>query len=173
MKKESVIASIARTPIGSFQGTLSTVPAVRLGATAISGALERAGINSEDVDEVIMGNVISAGIGQAPARQAALYGGLSKKVECMTINKVCGSGLKAVMLADQAIRCGDAKVVIAGGMENMSQAPYYLMDVRNGMRMGHKKIVDALIYDGLWDPYEDMHMGNCAEVLAKEENYTR
>ena len=173
MGKASVIASIARTPIGSFQGTLSTVPAVRLGATAISGAVERAGINSGDVDEVIMGNVISAGMGQAPARQAAIYGGLSKKVECMTINKVCGSGLKAVMLADQAIRCGDAKVVIAGGMENMSQAPYYLMEARDGMRMGHKKAVDSLLQDGLWDPYGDMHMGNCAEILAKEENYTR
>ena len=173
MKKESLIASIARTPIGSFQGVLSTVPAVELGATVIREAVKRAGIHTEDVDEVIIGNVLSAGVGQAPARQAAIYGGLPNKVECMTINKVCGSGLKTVMLADQAIRCGDAGVIIAGGMENMSQAPYYLLDVRDGMRMGHKKVIDALIHDGLWDPYGDMHMGNCAEVLAKEENYSR
>ena len=173
MKKESLIASIARTPIGSFQGALSTVPAVELGATVIREAVKRAGIHTEDVDEVIIGNVLSAGVGQAPARQAAIYGGLPNKVECMTINKVCGSGLKTVMLADQVIRCGDAEVIIAGGMENMSQAPYYLLDARDGMRMGHKKVIDALIYDGLWDPYGDMHMGNCAEVLAKEENYSR
>ena len=173
MRRESVIASIARTPIGSFQGVLSTMSAVHLGGIAIRETLKRASINNEDVDEVIMGNVLSAGVGQAPARQAAIWGGLPKSVECMTINKVCGSGLKAVMLADQAIRCGDAEIVIAGGMENMSQAPYYLMDARTGMRMGHNKAVDALIHDGLWDPYGDMHMGSCAEVLAKEENYTR
>ena len=173
MGKASVIASIARTPIGSFQGKLSTVPAVHLGATVIKETVKRAGIYTEEVNEVIMGNVLSAGVGQAPARQAAIFGGLPESVECMTINKVCGSGLKAVMLADQAIRCGDAEVVIAGGMENMSQAPYYLMDARDGMRMGHKKCVDALIHDGLWDPYGNMHMGNCAEVMAKEENYTR
>jgi len=173
MKKESLIASIARTPIGSFQGALSTVSAVALGATVIREAVKRAGIHTEDVDEVIIGNVLSAGVGQAPARQAAIYGGLPNTVECMTINKVCGSGLKTVMLADQAIRCGDAEVIIAGGMENMSQAPYYLLDARDGMRMGHKKAIDALIHDGLWDPYGDMHMGNCAEVLAKEENYSR
>ena len=171
--KESLIASIARTPIGSFQGGLSTVPVVDLGAIAIKETVKRSGIDTKDVDEVIMGNVLSAGVGQAPARQAAILGGLPKSVECMTINKVCGSGLKAVMLADQAIRCGDADVVIAGGMENMSQAPYYLMDARKGMRMGHNKAVDSLIHDGLWDPYGNMHMGNCAEVLAKEENYTR
>jgi len=170
---ESVIVSIARTPIGSFQGALSTVSAIDLGATTIRETVKRAGIHIEDVDEVIMGNVLSAGIGQAPARQAAILGGLPNKVECMTINKVCGSGLKAVMLADQAIRCGDADVVIAGGMENMSRAPYYLMDARSGMRMGHKKVIDALIHDGLWDPYGNMHMGNCAEVLANEDNYTR
>jgi acetyl-CoA C-acetyltransferase len=173
MKKESLIASIARTPIGSFQGALSMVPAVKLGATVIREVVQRAGINTEDVDEVIIGNILSAGVGQAPARQAAIYGGLPNKVECMTINKVCGSGLKTVMLADQAIRCGDAEVIIAGGMENMSQAPYYLLGARKGMHMGHKKVIDALIHDGLWDPYGDMHMGNCAEVLAKEENYSR
>ena len=173
MAAESVIVSIARTSIGSFQGSLSTVPTVKLGAVVIKSALERAGIESNEVDEVIMGNVLSAGEGQAPARQAAIYAGLPKSVECMTINKVCGSGLKAVMLADQAIRCGDAEVVIAGGMENMSLTPYYLTDSRDGMRLGHKKVLDSIIQDGLWDPYGDIHMGNCAETLAKEENYSR
>ncbi len=169
----SVIVSFARTPIGSFQGSLSCIPAVQLGAAAISGALERSGVQGDLIDEVIMGNVISAGEGQAPARQAALAAGLPQSVECMTINKVCGSGLKSVMLADQAIRCGDAEVIIAGGMENMSQAPYYLLEAREGMRLGHKKTMDSLILDGLWDPYGDQHMGNCAEVLAREGEYSR
>ena len=173
MSKNSVITAIARTAIGSFQGVLSTVPTVRLGAAVIKSAVERAGLKGNQVDEVIMGNVLSAGEGQAPARQAAIYAGLPDSVECMTINKVCGSGLKSVMLADQAIRCGDAGVVVAGGMENMSLSPYYLMDARDGMRLGHKKVLDSIIGDGLWDPYGDMHMGNCAEVLAKEENYSR
>ena len=173
MATESVIVSIARTPIGSFKGAFSSVPTVRLGAVVIKSALERAGIEGNEVNEVIMGNVIPAGEGQAPARQAAIYAGLPNSVECMTINKVCGSGLKAVMLADQAIRCGDAEIVIAGGMENMSLAPYYLTDARDGMRLGHKKVLDAIIRDGLWDPYGDIHMGNCAETLAKEENYSR
>ena len=173
MSLESVIVSIARTPIGSFQGALSSVPTVRLGAAVISAVLDRSRIEVSEIDEVIMGNVISAGEGQAPARQAAIYAGLPDSVECMTINKVCGSGLKSVMLADQAIRCGDADVIIAGGMENMSQAPYYLMDARNGMRLGHKKTMDAIILDGLWDPYGDMHMGSCAEVLAHEKKFTR
>ena len=173
MSNNSVITAIARTAIGSFQGVLSSVPTVRLGAAVIKSAVERAGLMGEDIDEVIMGNVLSAGEGQAPARQAAIYAGLPDSVECMTINKVCGSGLKSVMLADQAIRCGDADVVVAGGMENMSLSPYYLMDARGGMRLGHKKVVDSIIGDGLWDPYGDMHMGNCAEVLAKEENFSR
>ena len=173
MSKNSVITAIARTAIGSFQGVLSTVPTVRLGAAVIKSAVERAGLKGNQVDEVIMGNVLSAGEGQAPARQAAIYAGLPDSVECMTINKVCGSGLKSVMLADQAIRCGDADVVVSGGMENMSLSPYYLMDTRDGMRLGHKKVLDSIIRDGLWDPYGDMHMGNCAEVLAKEENYSR
>jgi acetyl-CoA C-acetyltransferase len=164
---------MARTPIGSFQGALSSVPTVRLGAITIKSAVERAKIDPTQIDEVIMGNVISAGEGQAPARQASIYAGLPKSVECMTINKVCGSGLKSVMLADQAIRCGDADVIVAGGMENMSQSPYYLMDARVGMRLGDKQVVDAIIRDGLWDPYGDMHMGNCAEILAKEENFSR
>ena len=173
MSINSVITAITRTAIGSFQGVLSSVPTVRLGAVVIKSAVERAGLMGEDIDEVIMGNVLSAGEGQAPARQAAIYAGLPNTVECMTINKVCGSGLKSVMLADQAIRCGDAEVVVAGGMENMSLSPYYLMDARGGMRLGHKKVVDSIIGDGLWDPYGDMHMGNCAEVLAKEENFSR
>ena len=173
MSNNSVITAIARTAIGSFQGVLSSVPTVRLGAAVIKSAVERAGLKGEDIDEVIMGNVLSAGEGQAPARQAAIYAGLPDSVECMTINKVCGSGLKSVMLADQAIRCRDADVVVAGGMENMSLSPYYLMDARGGMRLGHKKVVDSIIGDGLWDPYGDMHMGNCAEVLAKEENFSR
>jgi len=173
MSNNSVITAIARTAIGSFQGALSSIPTVRLGAAVIKSAVERAGLKGEDIDEVIMGNVLSAGEGQAPARQAAIYAGLPDSVECMTINKVCGSGLKSVMLADQAIRCGDADVVVAGGMENMSLSPYYLMDARGGMRLGHKKVVDSIIGDGLWDPYGDMHMGNCAEVLAKEENFSR
>ena len=173
MSKNSVITAIARTAIGSFQGVLSTVPTVRLGAAVIKSAVERAGLKGNQIDEVIMGNVLSAGEGQAPARQAAIYAGLPDSVECMTINKVCGSGLKSVMLADQAIRCADADVVVAGGMENMSLSPYYLMDARGGMRLGHKKVVDSIIGDGLWDPYGDMHMGNCAEVLAKEENFSR
>ena len=173
MSKNSVITAIARTAIGSFQGVLSTVPTVRLGAAVIKSAVERAGLKGNQIDEVIMGNVLSAGEGQAPARQAAIYAGLPDSVECMTINKVCGSGLKSVMLADQAIRCGDAEVVIAGGMENMSLTPYYLTDSRDGMRLGHKKVLDSIIQDGLWDPYGNIHMGNCAETLAKEENYSR
>jgi len=173
MSNNSVITAIARTPIGSFQGVLSTVPTVRLGAVVIKSTVERSGLKGDEVDEVIMGNVLSAGEGQAPARQAAIYAGLSNTVECMTINKVCGSGLKSIMLADQAIRCGDAEIIVAGGMENMSLSPYYLMDARDGMRLGHKETLDAIIQDGLWDPYGDMHMGSCAEVLAKEKEFTR
>ncbi len=173
MSKEVVIVSYARTPVGSFQGVLSTVPTPRLGATAIKAAIERAGISNDVVDEVIMGCVLPAGIGQAPARQAALYSGLPDSVECMTINKVCGSGLKAVMLAEQAIKAGDADIIVAGGMENMTMAPYYLPDGRMGMRMGNKKVIDGMVYDGLWDPYDNVHMGSCAERLAKEKPYSR
>ena len=173
MPNKSVITAIARTPIGSFQGALSSIPTVRLGATVIKSVVERAGLKGEQIDEVIMGNVLSAGEGQAPARQASIFAELPNSVECMTINKVCGSGLKSVMLADQAIRCGDADVIVAGGMENMSQAPFYLLDARDGMRFGHKKTIDAIIQDGLWDPYGNMHMGSCAEVLAKEESFSR
>ena len=170
---QSVIVSATRTPIGSFQGNLSALATVQLGAQVIKSALLRSGIKGDKVDEVIMGNVLAAGEGQAPARQAAIFAGLPNTVECMTINKVCGSGMKSVMLADQAIRCGDAKIVIAGGMENMSQAPYYLLDSRNGMRLGHNKALDSIILDGLWDPYNNIHMGSCAEILAEENIYTR
>ncbi len=169
----SVIVSISRTPIGSFNGTLSSVSAPKLGAIAIKSAVEKSGVNPQQIDEVIMGNVLTAGVGQAPARQASIFAGLPKSVECLTINKVCGSGLKAVMLADQAIRSGDAEVVVAGGMENMSQVPYYLPQARSGHRMGHKQVIDGMIHDGLWDPYDNVHMGSCAEHLAKEDNYTR
>lgn len=170
---DAVIVAAARTPIGSFNGALASVPAPRLGATAIRAAIERAQIPADAVDEVIMGCVLPAGLGQAPARQAAIFAGLPQSTPCMTINKVCGSGLKAVMLAAQAIRCGDAQVVVAGGMENMSQAPYLLPEGRNGMRMGHKTVVDSMVKDGLWDVYNDLHMGNAAEICARDCNVPR
>ena len=173
MQRQSVIVAAKRTPIGAFQGNLSSVLAPKLGAIAIKAVVEETGIDKSKINEVIMGNVLSAGIGQAPARQAAIYAGLPNSVEALTINKMCGSGLKAVMLADQAIRCGDAEVVIAGGMESMSNAPYLLQDARSGQRLGHGKMIDSLIHDGLWDAYNDTHMGNCAEMLSKERNYTR
>lgn len=171
--REVVIVSAARTPVGSFGGVLSTVPATKLGAIAIEAAIDRAGIDKEVVDECIMGCVLPAGLGQAPARQAAIYAGLPKKVECMTINKVCGSGLKAVMLAAQAIQVGDADCIVAGGMESMSLAPYYLKDARWGMRMNNKSVVDGMVTDGLWDPYDDKHMGMFAELCAEKYDYTR
>lgn len=171
--RDVVIVSAARTPIGSFQGALASVSSPQLGATAIKGALEQAGLSGDAVDEVIMGCVLPAGVGQAPARQAALGAGVRRGAPCMTINKVCGSGLKAVMLAAQSIRCGDADVVIAGGMENMSQAPYLLPTARDGMRMGHQKAIDCMVHDGLWDPYNDYHMGNAAEICASEHNHSR
>ncbi|MBI3580277.1 MAG: acetyl-CoA C-acyltransferase, partial [Ignavibacteriales bacterium] len=166
--KEVVIVSACRTPIGSFMGSLSTVPAPKLGAIVVEEAVRRAGIKKTDVQEVIMGNVLIAGEGQAPARQAALFAGLPESVECMTINKVCGSGLKAVMLAAQAIALGDAEIIVAGGMENMSNTPYLLEKAREGYRLGHGKVVDSMVKDGLWDVYNDFHMGNAAELCAKE-----
>jgi acetyl-CoA C-acetyltransferase len=171
--KKVVIVSAARTAIGSFNGALASVSAPKLGAVAVKAVIERAGISGDLVDEVIMGNVLPAGVGQAPARQACIYAGLPEKVECLTINKVCGSGLKSVMLGAQAIMCGDADVIIAGGMENMSQVPYYLPDGRNGMRLGHGKVLDGMVHDGLWDVYNDFHMGNAAEICAKEMSITR
>ena len=173
MQRQSVIVAAKRTPIGAFQGNLSSVLAPKLGAIAIKAVVEETGIDKSQINEVIMGNVLSAGIGQAPARQASIQAGLPNSVEALTINKMCGSGLKAVMLADQAIRCGDTEVVIAGGMESMSNAPYLLKNARSGQRLGHDKMIDSLIHDGLWDAYNDTHMGNCAEMLSKERNYTR
>ena len=173
MQRQSVIVAAKRTPIGAFQGNLSSVLAPKLGAIAIKAVMEESGIDKSQINEVIMGNVLSAGIGQAPARQASIQAGLPNSVEALTINKMCGSGLKAVMLADQAIRCGDAEVVIAGGMESMSNAPYLLKHARSGQRLGHGKMIDSLIHDGLWDAYNDTHMGNCAEMLSKERNYSR
>jgi len=170
---DAVIVGAARTPIGSFNGALASVRAPQLGAVAIKAALERAGVANDAVDELIMGCVLPAGLGQAPARQAAIFAGLDQRTPCLTINKVCGSGLKAVMLAAQAIRCGDASVVVAGGMENMSQAPYLLPEGRNGMRMGHKQVLDSMVKDGLWDVYNDYHMGNAAELCARECSVSR
>lgn len=171
--KEAVIVSAVRTPIGSFQGSLSQLPATKLGALVISEALKRVKIPAEIVDEVIMGSVLTAGMGQAPARQAALFAGLPESVECMTINKVCGSGLKSVMLATQAIMLGDAEIIVAGGMESMSNVPYMLDKARNGYRMGHGQLIDLMIYDGLWDVYNNFHMGNAGEICAKEMNISR
>ncbi|MBI5475918.1 MAG: thiolase family protein [Ignavibacteriales bacterium] len=173
MNKEVIIASACRTPIGSFGGVLSSFPAPRLGAHVIQEAVKRANLKPEQIDEVIMGCVLPSGMGQAPARQAAIYGGLPTSVECMTINKVCGSGMKAVMLASQAIITGDADIVVAGGMESMSNVPYILDKARNGYRMGNGQVIDGMIKDGLWDPYKDFHMGNAGELCAKECDFPR
>ncbi len=171
--RKSVIVAAKRTPIGSFMGKLSSVSAPELGSVVIKSIIDETKLDTEKVQEVIMGNVLTAGVGQAPARQAAIFAGLPTKTECMTINKVCGSGLKAVMLADQAIRCGDADVIIAGGQENMSQAPYLLKKARTGYRLGNGELIDSMVHDGLWDVYNNIHMGNCAEACAKEMNFTR
>ena len=168
-----VLAGPKRTPIGAFQGSLSSVSAQHLGAITIRSALNAADVLPNSVDEVIMGNVLQAGLGQAPARQAAIYAGLPDSVECLTINKMCGSGLKAVMLASQAIQTGDASVIVAGGMESMTQAPYLLPKARDGYRLGHADIVDSMIIDGLWDVYNDRHMGNCADMCAEKYSFSR
>lgn len=173
MANEVVIVSAVRTAIGSFLGSLKNVSAVELGATVIQEAINRAGINEEVVDEVIMGNVLQAGLGQNPARQAALQAGLPESVSALTINKVCGSGLKTVQLARQAIIAGDADVVVAGGMENMSQAPYLMKHARDGFKMGDQKVVDSMIHDGLWCAFNDYHMGVTAENLCERYNLTR
>ena len=171
---EAVILSAARTPMGKFQGSLSAIPAPRLGAAVVRAAVERAGIeNPAEIEEVMMGNVVSAGLGQAPARQAAIFAGLPESVGATTVNKVCGSGLKTVMLAAQAIRAGDSHLLVAGGMESMSRAPY-LVDGRAGnLRFGHAQLTDALLHDGLWDPFENWGMGNAAEFIAEEYEVTR
>jgi acetyl-CoA C-acetyltransferase len=171
--KEVVIVSAARTPIGSFLGALSTIPAPRLGAVAIKAALERGKVDPKWVDQVIMGNVLSAGEGQAPARQAMIYAGIPQSCPATTINKVCGSGMQAVNLARNAILAGESECVVAGGMENMSLAPYLMDDARTGFRMGEKKIKDSMVSDGLWDPYNNFHMGSAAELCVKEYKFTR
>jgi acetyl-CoA C-acetyltransferase len=173
MSKEVVILGMARTPIGSFQGALASVPATRLASTAMKAALERSGIRPDAVSEVILGNILTAGEGQAPARQAMIHAGIPDSVPAMTINKVCGSGMKSMILGAQAILCGDADVVVAGGMESMSQAPYLMPSARSGYRMGHQQVLDHLIHDGLWDPYGSQHMGSCAEAAARKLDITR
>jgi len=168
-----VIASAARTPIGSFQGALSSLPAPELGAAAIREAVKRAGLRPEQVERVFMGNVLSGGIGQAPARQATIKAGLPVSTSAVTLNKVCGSGLQAVMFARREILAGEAEVVVAGGMESMSNAPYLLPSARNGYRMGNGTLVDSMIHDGLWDPYDNVHMGHCGDLCATKYGFTR
>ena len=173
MSVNVVIVSAARTAIGNFGGSLASIPAHILGARVINGVLERAGIKPEQVDEVIFGHVLTAGTGQNPARQAALEAGLPNEVPCMTINKVCGSGLKTVHLAAQAIKCGDADIIVAGGQENMSLAPHILPNSRNGVKMGDWKMQDSMVVDGLWDAFNDYHMGITAENVAREYKISR
>jgi acetyl-CoA C-acetyltransferase len=167
------IVAAARTPVGSYLGALSSLPAPRLGAVAIRTAVERSGLAPAEVGEVFMGNVLSAGIGQAPARQAALYAGLSERVPATTVSKVCGSGLQAVIFGAKTVLLGDAHVVVAGGMESMSNVPYYLREARTGYRMGDGKLVDGMIFDGLWDPYNDFHMGVAGDMCARAYSLTR
>jgi len=171
--KKIVITAAKRTPVGSFNGTLASLSAAELGSTAIKSVLNETNIDLNLIDEVIFGNVLTAGQGQAPARQAAIFSGLPNKTECMTINKMCGSGLKAVMLAQQSILCEDAEIIIAGGQESMSNAPYLLTNARNGYRLGNGEVVDSMIKDGLWDVYNNIHMGSCAESCAKDFHFTR
>src|SRR5437660_6879240 len=168
-----VILSAVRTPVGKFRGSLTPFSAVALGAIAVRESVKRAGIEPAQVDEIIMGNVISAGLGQNPARQAGLKGGLDNRVAAMTINKVCGSGLKAVGLATQGIQTGDVGIAVAGGMESMTNCPYLLPQLRKGYRLGHGKVLDSMIQDGLWDAYEDFHMGMTAELVADKYNISR
>lgn len=170
--KEVYIVSAVRTPIGSFGGALATVPAPRLGAAAIKGALSKINLDPKEVNEVFMGNVLQANLGQAPARQAAIFAGISENVPCTTVNKVCASGMKAISLAAQAIQCGDADVVIAGGMENMSQVPHYMV-ARNAVKLGNVTMVDGMVNDGLTDVYNNVHMGVCAEKCAEEYKISR
>jgi acetyl-CoA C-acetyltransferase len=173
MERPTWIVDGVRTPMGSMNGALASVPAPRLGAACIGALLERTGVRGDQVDEVIMGNVIGAGLGQNPARQAALFASLPHAVGATTVNKVCGSGLKAVMLADQAIRLGDAGLIIAGGMESMSRAPYLLTRAREGYRLGHGELVDSMIHDGLWDVYGQKHMGTCGDACALAAGFSR
>ena len=171
--KEVVIVSAVRTPIGSFGGCLSSISATKLGAAAIKGAIEKAGIDCKIIDEVFMGNVLQANLGQAPARQAAIFAGISNDVPCTTINKVCASGMKSIMIGAQTIMCGDNDVVIAGGMENMSNVPHYFAQGRTGQKLGDMKLLDGMVKDGLTDVYSNVHMGVCAETCAKEMQFSR
>ena len=171
--REVVIVSAARTPIGGFAGELAQVSAPELGAAAIKAALSRAGVSPADVGEVTMGCVLQAGIGQAPARQAAIKAGIPTAVPCQTLNKVCGSGLKAVILGAQAIALGEVEIAVCGGMESMSNVPYYLLTARGGFRMGHQQATDGMIFDGLWDPYNNFHMGSAAEICARDKKIDR
>ncbi len=173
LMQDLVILSATRTPIAAFQGGLASVPAAKLGAAAIKGALARAGVAPADVTDVLMGNVLQAGQGQAPARQAAIHAGLPQSARAVTIHKVCGSGLQAVMQAAHSLHAGMGTLFVAGGMENMSQSPYLLPKARDGYRMGHGQIIDSMITDGLWDPYNNVHMGNCGEKCAAKYNFTR
>ena len=171
--RKVVITTAKRTPIGSFGGAISSLSAPQLGSIAIKSLIDDSKIDANNIDEVIMGNVLTAGLGQAPARQAAIFAGLPNKTECMTINKMCGSGLKAVMLAHQAIQLEDADIIIAGGQESMSNAPYVLQKARFGYKMGNSEIVDSMVVDGLWDVYNNFHMGSCAEDCARKFSFTR
>lgn len=171
--REVYIVSAVRTPMGSFNGAFTTLPATQLGAAAIKGALDKIKLNPKEVQEVYMGNVLQAGLGQAPARQAAKFAGLPDSVICTTVNKVCASGMKSIALAAQSIMLGENDVVVAGGMENMSQVPHYLPGSRNGFRLGDAKLIDGMVYDGLTDVYNRQHMGNCAELCAKDKNISR
>jgi len=172
MNKDIVIVSMARTPIGSFLGSLATLSATKLGSIAIKGALDRIGLDANKVDEVLMGNVVSAGLGQAPARQAAMFAGIPDTVPCTTINKVCSSGMKAIIIAAQSIQCGDAEIVVAGGMESMSRIPHYL-DGRKSVKLGDIKATDGLLVDGLTDVYDQKHMGTCGDLCAQEYGFSR
>src|SRR5690348_13721813 len=171
--EEIVIISACRTPVGKFQGSLSDLSATQLGAVVVREAVKRAGIQASQVDECIMGNVVSAGLGQNPARQAAIFGGLPPEVGAMTINKVCGSGLKSVALAAQAVQTGNSSVVVAGGMESMTNAPYLLPNARKGYRLGNGQLIDSMVHDGLWDIYNDYHMGITGENVAEKYGISR
>ena len=171
--KEVYILGTARTPIGSFNGALAGIPATRLGATALKAAMERSGVAPEKIEEVFMGNVLSANLGQAPANQASIYAGIPTSVPCTTVNKVCASGMKAVMFGDQSIRLGEHAIIAAGGMESMSNVPYYLDKARTGYRMGNGQVIDGMLKDGLWDPYKDYAMGMAGELCSTKYGYTR
>jgi acetyl-CoA C-acetyltransferase len=173
MAREVVITSAVRTPVGKFLGSLASFPASKLGAACVREAVRRSKLDPGKVDEVIMGNVLQAGNGQNPARQAALWGGLPDSINAFTVSKVCGSGMKSVMCAAQAIKAGDIEIAVAGGMENMSRAPYLLDQARTGYRLGHGKLIDSMVHDGLWDVYNDFHMGMAAELIAEKYNVTR